>query len=230
MKHFAIAALATFGILLANVPTVRAHDASCIGSLSNVTINGNLVVPSGSCTLNGVKVRGNVTVEAGAFLLITSGSKIGGNIVTDDKCVGVSLMGNPITVGGNLQIQGCTGTAGGGVFNGYTQTNGPGLITIGGNFACENNAGPCLGQDGGKVGGNVRFVTNTGGAGNTLAVISLAAIEGNVEVEDNASGDSVVGGNNIGGNLNCQGNGNVTDGGLGANTVGGKKLGQCAGL
>jgi hypothetical protein len=84
--------------------------------------------------------------------------------------------------------------AGGGVFNGYTQTNGPGLITIGGNFASENNAGPCLGQDGGKVGGNLWFVTNTGGAGNTLAVISLAAIEGNVEVEDNASGDSVVGG------------------------------------
>jgi hypothetical protein len=176
-----------------------------------------------------VKVGGNVTVEAGAFLLVTSGSKIGGNIVTDDKCTGVSLMGNAITVGGNLQIQGCTGTAGGGVFNGYTQTNGPGLITIGGNFACENNAGPCLAQDGGKVGGNVRFITNTGGVGSTLVVITLAAIEGNVEVEDSASGGSLIGGNNIGGNLKCQGNGNFTDNGL-ANTVGGKKLGQCAGL
>ena len=104
MKDFAIAALAAFGILLATVPTVRARDASCTGSLSNVTINGNLVVPSGSCTLNGVKVGGNVTVEAGAFLLVTLDSKIGGNIVTHDKCIGVSLVGNAITVGGNLQI------------------------------------------------------------------------------------------------------------------------------
>jgi hypothetical protein len=54
MERFAIAALATFGILLATVPTARARGASCIGSLSNVTINGNLVVPSGTCTLSGV--------------------------------------------------------------------------------------------------------------------------------------------------------------------------------
>jgi hypothetical protein len=58
MERFAIAALATFGILLATMPIARARDASCIGSLSNVTINGNLVVPSGSCTLNGVQVGG----------------------------------------------------------------------------------------------------------------------------------------------------------------------------
>ena len=113
------------------------------------------------------------------------------------------------------------------MFNGYQQTDGPGLITIGGNFACENNAGPCLGEDGGKVGGNLRFITK---ADNTPAVISLAAIDGNVEVEDNTTGSFVVGGNKIGGNLKCQGNGSVTDGGLGANTVDGKKLGQCAGL
>jgi hypothetical protein len=91
----------------------------------------------------------------------------------------------------------------------------------------KNNARPCLAQDGGKVEGNVWFITK---ADNTPAVISLAAIEGNVEVEDNTSGDFVVGGNNIGGNLKCQGNGKVSDGGFGANTVGGKKLGQCAGL
>jgi hypothetical protein len=95
-------------------------------------------------------------------------------------------MGNPITVGGNLQIQGCTGTAGGGVFNGYTQTNGPGLITIGGNFACQNNAGPCLGQDGGKVGGNVWFITNTGGAGNAFMPVCPIGVR-NLPAYDHAS-------------------------------------------
>lgn len=247
MTRFAIAALATFGIVLAAGPGARAQNASCSTTITGGVVRGNLVVPTGaSCRLNGVTVEGNVSVGVSATLDVNTGSKIGGNIEAE-RCNFVFLFGNPISVGGNLQIENCTGQSG------YEVTSGPAPgITIGGNFACENNAEPCL-VTGGKVGGNVRFINNSGGSqlfsptiggnlsvnensatlpGSEVAVVVRGTIGGNVEVNDNSGpGDSIVGGNVIHGNLQCQGNTpGVSDGNVGPNTVSGNTEGQCAGL
>jgi hypothetical protein len=210
-------------------------------------ISGNLVVPTGAtCTLNGVTVGGNVSVGEGATLNVAADSNIGGTI-NAERCNSVFLLGNPISVDGNLRIENCTGESG------YQVTSGPAPgITIGGNFACENNAGPCL-ATGGKVAGNVLFINNSGGSqlfgvtiggnlwvnensatlpGSEVAVVVHSTIGGNVTVNDNSGHqDAIVGANVIDGNLQCQGNGpGVSDDNVGPSTVGGKKLGQCAGL
>jgi hypothetical protein len=247
MKRFAIAALATFGIVLAAGPGARAQNTSCSTNVTGVVVQGNLVVPTGAtCTLNGVTVEGNVLVRASATLNVATGSKIGGNIEAE-RCNYVVLLGNPIAVVGNLEIENCA------LISGIEPTSGPTPgITIGGNFVCENNANPCLAQ-GGKVGGNVSFINNSGGSqlfrvtiggnlsvnensctlsGCEVAVVVDSTVGGNVEVNNNSGpGDSTVGANVIHGNLRCQGNTpGISDDNVGPNTVDGKKLGQCAGL
>jgi len=190
----------------------RADDTSCTGNLFNATIKGNLEVPKGaSCLLVSSTVTGNVQVEAGANLSIANNVTIGGNIHAD-RCNSVSMQteGGNIFVGGNVQIRRCT--AGGGY---------DGAITISGNFTCDNNLGSC-GAGSGAIGGNVRVNNNSG------RVTIINTIAGNVQVNNN-SGVSDVSRNIIGGNLQCAGNTGVTDP-RGANTVAGKKQGQCAGL
>jgi hypothetical protein len=212
------------------------------------TLPGNLVVPNGAtCTLNGARVAGNILVEKNATLNVGTGSKIRGNIEAE-QCNSVFLFGNPISVGGNVRIDGC-----GGGQDGYQADIGPlPGIKIDGNFTCENNAAACL-VTGGEIGGNARFVNNEesqlfnptiGGnlvikdnsatlPGSEVAVVVRGTIEGNVEVNANSGpeGSVIVGGNEIGGNLRCHGNtSGVTDDSVGPNTVGGKTQGQCTGL
>ena len=259
MTRFAVAALAALGIVLAAGPGAHAQSRGeegdhrrdivvCTSTMTGGVVRGNLVVPTGAaCRLVGVTVDGNVSVGARAELDVNSGSKIGGNIVAE-QCNFVVLFGNPISVGGNLEAEDCTGQSGS---SGWEVTTGPAPgITIGGNFACENNADACLVR-GGKVGGNVLlskngpsqvFSATIGGnlwvnensctsPGCEPAVAVNSTVGGNVVVNDNSGpSGAIVGGNVIYGNLQCQGNTpGVTDGGDGPNTVSGNKLGQCAG-
>jgi hypothetical protein len=249
MRRSSIAALATFGIVLAAVPAARARDVSCSTTTTGGTVEGNLVVPTGAnCTLNSVTVWGNVLVGASAQLNVETGSEIGGNIRAEE-CLSVQLLGGSISVGGNIKIENCTGISGWDARPiGSTSS-----ITIDGNFTCDNNAQPCV-VTGGEVRGNVSVINNRGAgpdifntkiggnlsvignsnnlAGNPGAAITGDTVGGNAEVSDNgAPSNTLVGGNTIGGNLQCQGNTpGVSDDNSGTNNVRGKKLGQCAGL
>jgi hypothetical protein len=86
---------------------------------------------------------------------------------------------------------------------------------------------------GATIGGNLWVNENSATLpGSEVAVVVDDTVGGNVEVmDDSGPGDSLVGGNVVYRNLQCQGNTpGVSDDNSGTNTVAGKKLGQCAGL
>jgi hypothetical protein len=229
MKRFSITALAAFAILLGTVPVARAADATCPPSNPTGTINGNLVVGSGPpCFLRNVTVNGNVRVAGeAARLYVEPGPgqtvKIGGNLqAAQCDTVNLASEGGVISVGGNIQIQGCMDESG---YSGPT-------VTIGGNFDCENNSSGCF-AEAGSVHGNVRVDNNSGNSGGSSppgAVIEGNDVGGNVQVNGNSGiSNTEVGGNTIGGNLQCARNTpGVTDNGV-KNDVTGNKRGQCAG-
>jgi hypothetical protein len=147
-----------------------------------------------------------------------------------------------ISVGGNLQIQNCTGTGD----NGYSNSGLSVTIEIDGNFQCKNNNGPCL-AEGGTVLNNVQVVDNTGpafiqsamihgnlhvsgnsgGSTDPGAVVTGDTVMGNAQVNGNSGTDNVAVANNVvQGNLQCASNTPGVIGG-GSNTVGGHTQGQC---
>jgi hypothetical protein len=230
LARFAITPFAALGILAGTVPAARAADTTCPPT-NGGTINGNLTVPAlASCTLLNVTVTGNVQVGKGASLLVQPASgqtvTIGGNVQAA-QCQSVQFIppSGVISVGGNVQIRNCTGTSG--------YIGGPGgPITIGGNFACDNNSAECVAGVG-SVRGNVEVNNNSGGSAAPGAIVGANTVGGNVQVNNNSGSsgnNTVVDGNTIGGNLQCAGNTpSVTDFGH-PNTVTGTKQGQCAGL
>ncbi|MBV8092337.1 MAG: hypothetical protein JO110_03705 [Acetobacteraceae bacterium] len=253
MTRFAIAAIATLGLVLAAAPGARAQNKSCSTTMTGSVVHGNLVVPPNStCTLNSTTVDGNVAVGSGATLQVNDGVTIGGNIDTG-ACHLVTLTGNAIFVGGNVSIRECSGPNGYRAGSGFIIGTSPSL-QIAGNFVCQNNDSPCV-ISGGRIGGNAWFVNMSGGAqvlgaeigGNLLvsdngtataggstqaAVVTNSTVYGNVKVFNNSGPSAqVVGGNVIYGNLFCQDNTpDVNADNDGPSTVGGNKLGQCAGL
>jgi hypothetical protein len=242
MKQLATALL-MFGIMVAALPAARA-DTNCSTTLTSVTINGNLVVPAGAeCSLNGTTVTGNVTVGKGAQLLIFAGMIYGNIHAHQCKSVFLTSFG-AISVGGNLQIQNCTGTGD----NGYSDTGLPVTIEVDGNFQCQHNTAACLAEGGTVLGnvqvndnsepafiesamihGNLQVSGNEGGSTNPGAVVTGDTVMGNVQVNDNSGTDDVAVANNVvHGNLQCASN---TPGVIGgSNTVAGSKHGQCAGF
>jgi hypothetical protein len=202
MKSLAIIPLG-LGIMLAAIPA-RADNTSCTGSVFGQTINGNLVVPDGaSCSIAHVSVTGNVLVGTGAILVVADNVTISGNLQANQcKTVFIQPLGGPVSVGGSVAIRSCTPQADQRL--GYRAFPGSPPVTIGGNFLCQSNSHPCRAEGG--------FVSQ---------------ITGNATISGNTGGTSFVGGNTIGGNLLCFGNTSVAGG---SNTVGGKRLGQCAGL
>jgi hypothetical protein len=172
--------------LVAVVPSAWAADTTCSGTLGSntypatvTTINGNVVVPNNaSCTLYFVNISGNVQVGRGSTLVVNGynePSTIAGNVEAA-SCASTLLEGT-ILVGGNLQIEFCTGAGP----NGF---QGPDVV-IKGNFLCQGNsssASPCLAWLG-KVYGNVEIVHNMSA---TPSDVSLVDISGNLSCEQNA--------------------------------------------
>jgi Tannase and feruloyl esterase len=173
MKTITLALTLAAAALLGGASTVRA-DTNCTGTLTG-TVKGNVTVPKdASCTIEIATVTGNVKVSQGASLMIAAydePSKISGNVEAD-HCKFVLLGGN-VTVGGNLQIHQCTGTAN----NGF---QGPG-VKISGDFECHNNSGPCRAWLG-EVDGNVQ-IRNNGSI--TASDISLVTIGGDLQCKHN---------------------------------------------
>ena len=227
------AIITVLGFLLAtpvaNAWVVGPPPVNCTGTISDETINTNLIVPPNtSCTLKNVTVTGNVDVEQGASLKTnpspTQKVTINGNVVAN-QCKSVDLSGNasnhgPISIGGNVSIQNCTGNAS------LAKSK-----TIGGNVVCSGNASCEV--DHSTIQGNLTVDNNNSSTrGND---ISTTTVSGNVDFSGNTASAKPGFGNTIfsttiGGNLNCINNTPPATNEGAPNTVTGTKTGQCANL
>ncbi|MDO5681595.1 MAG: hypothetical protein Q4G46_02035, partial [Propionibacteriaceae bacterium] len=79
---FATAALSGSALVM-SAPVAEAGDYTCRGTLTNRSIDGNVVVPTGaSCVINGGKIDGNIKVYRNAAVRVT-GTTVKGNIEGD---------------------------------------------------------------------------------------------------------------------------------------------------
>ncbi len=133
----------------------------------------NLEVPANaSCTLNGTRVDGNITVGTNATLHAL-GVIVGGNIQAEGAADVV--VNNNATVGGSVQIkQGGSATVD--------------QVQVTGDIQLESNRG-ALGATRNQVGGNVQVFQNRGGA-----TIADNRIDGNLQCKANTP--APVGGRN----------------------------------
>ena len=197
---------------------------TCTGTQIGGTFD-NVVVPAGQhCTLDGVRVTGKVSVQAGAGLQVTNNSgdsTIGGDIKAD-ACDFVELestsTSHRIVVGGHLSVQNCTGTSFSGGQGDSTRLP-PSSILVGGDVKCNNNAGGCV-FDYFAIGGNVTC------SGNFDCDLQSDSIGGNAVLNDNSGVGIAVRNSAIGGDLKCTGNASAVTGP--PNTVAGTKSGQCS--
>jgi hypothetical protein len=227
MKTSVIAAATGLGVLLLCPAVAGAADLTCIGTQTGGTFD-NVTVPSEqSCLLDSVKVTGRVTVSADASLLVIDnvGDSVVRGDVRGDGCGVIELLASNaryrIVVGGNLNIQNCTGTG----FSGYSGAGGalthPPDVLIGGDVKCINNVGVCQF-------GSVAIGASLNCSGNSSWCNLLSSsIGGNVTLNDNDGSGISVGNTVIGGDLKC--NGNAAAAGS-SNTIAGVELGQCAGF
>jgi hypothetical protein len=178
MKRFAVIVMAALGALLATAPRAQADTTCNTTYLTFQTITGNLNVPNNAtCSFAaGASVTGNTTVGNGATLFIIGGTVSGD--VQGNNCGTVALVA--VAVGGNVQIGNCHGTTTypyGGIVE---------LSTIHGDFQCHNNT-----------------------VDQYACFIFISQVMGNVQVTNNVSSSSiasVIAGNTISKNLECQNN------------------------
>ncbi|MDO4251206.1 MAG: polymer-forming cytoskeletal protein, partial [Moraxella sp.] len=88
-------------LALAMTGTAYAGDYNCKGSLGKQHIDGDVVVRSGTCTLNGTTVDGNVKVYSGGAL-VANNAQVDGDIQAE-KAKSVTVNGG--LVNGNIQIK-----------------------------------------------------------------------------------------------------------------------------
>src|SRR4030081_1558533 len=112
---FALAFCVTAGLLPVPSQAV-ASNATCsglIGGQATVTnVNSNVTVPDHAyCTLTFVNVKGDVRVGRNATLIVSAHSETSTTVgdIEANRCNSVLLNGN-VTVGGNVDIHGCTAT------------------------------------------------------------------------------------------------------------------------
>ncbi len=165
------AAVLSLSSIVISAPMALAEDTECRGTLGNVTLTGNVIVPDdASCTLNGTNVQGNITVKSRANLTVNQASIIGGiqgesannidinsgtqigNSVSLRKGLDVAINGATIT--GDIQLEENIGSVslGSNSINGSIQANKnrDGGITIsynqiGNNLQCQDNNPPPTG-------------------------------------------------------------------------------------
>lgn len=213
--------VATVAVVIVGLWATAAHAGSntvCTGSLGEVTVEGDLDVPTGAdCSLAGTTVAGNVTVEGG---LVARTVYIREDLRADHaKYLG--LYGHS-TVGGNVIAD-------------YTSSSPPASPPVGAlkaNFLCYI-----------WIGGDVQIQGSSSASpwliGDPSGCSQAVQIAGNLEFRNNAGSISVPGHpkasglisqNYIGGNLDCHNDTPPASGIPLSNTVNGEKLGECAGL
>jgi hypothetical protein len=232
MKYFSLITLASLGALvLATAPGALANTkcSSIVGppTYSTTTfqaIDDNLDVDISICELKGGgTVTGNVTVKSGNSLELEGNWVITGNLVaTNCAVVNLNVIGSiPVayttTIGGNVQIENCTGAIGN-VWAFFTGTAGSVIM---GNFDCQNNSAACY-LTGATVGGNVTVSDN----------VYPQPIEPPPPVPPIPN--TAIANNKILNNLKCQNNSPAPLVGLGTNIVmgnsGKNSEGQCLGF
>jgi hypothetical protein len=195
-----------------------------------ITINGNLVVEDGAA-LNDhaastatVTINGNVLVGKGAVVGLGTynpfaphNSSVDGNIIANQP---LSLYLSFLTIHGNLISNGGGGGVTGEFRNFPTKDD-----TVDGNLIIQGWTGGWIGVIRVHVGGNVIFNNNT----SVINGLVDPPVPGQID-----SDSSEIMTNTVGGNLICHGNTpsaqvNPDDGGQ-PNVVGGRKVGECAGL
>ncbi len=204
---------------------------NCQFGAGTMTINGNLTVAPGGILndhasgLGTVHIHGNVIVGQGAILglgdynPLDNSATVDGNIVADRP---VTLYVGGATIGGNFVSNGggVLSTSAADFRNFPIKDN-----TIGGNLIVQGWHGGWIGVIRNTVHGNVIVANN---------VSSSTETGPGTDSDSTEVMGSVFGPQTIGGNLICTNNipaaqVNPGDGGL-PNTVGGKAIGECAGL
>ena len=157
-----------------------ADDFACDGAFSKLKLD-NVIVPSGAdCTLEKVKVRGNVKVESDGSL-VTIRAKIGGNVEADGarfvEILGKTGIRGNVTVksGGSLLTLGAK-------IRGNVETDGARFVEILGKTGIRGNltvkSGGSLLTMGAKIRGNVQ----TDGA-SAIQLLEKTSVGGNVQIE-----------------------------------------------
>ena len=197
-------------------------DAASAAPACTTTITGThptkLAVTSGVTCLTKATQTGQVTVSAGAALVVTS-STVNGT-VTATRAASITYCGS--TQSGGVSISGTTG----GVTLGGTEPDGTACTadTIPSSIIISGTAGPVT-VSGLKEDGVLILSGNTGGV--TLNAISLSGLA----FVTNDSGHAVtVSGNTINGSLTCTGNSPAPGDNGAVNIVSGIALGQCAAI
>jgi hypothetical protein len=231
--------LALLMLLLAlTTPTMALAATECRDeTITNQTIQGNLVVPAGAyCGLGeGTIVTGNVTVEAEAYLGV-SDATIGGNVKVGAGATFHSFGG---TVGGNVRGQGFSGVILGSSLNFDAPT------VVNGNVTLTGGTGEVEFYNL-RVGGRVAItdsslhyfrIYNTQMSGGLTVAGNHVA--GSMDIDANTIGGSLQFTNNVNevdspsitdntirGSLSCEGNDPAPA--VFNNTVDGRTTGQCA--
>ena len=159
--------------LVLGLPTARAEERVCRGSLGPITVD-NLRVPDGAnCRLNGTTVQGTIKVESNAAL-VAEDVRVIGNVQAENARRVVVRAGS--RVGGSVQV-----VQGEAARVARTNVNGDILFD-------ENTA--ALAAIRNIVGGNVQAFQNTGGV-----EIRSNRIDGNLQCKENTP--APLGGGNI---------------------------------
>ena len=238
MKHLLlVVAVAGSCVLAATAPSASAATTTCEGTTLAPGTYDALVVPSGRfCNINGdVTIRGNLTIEGGAFLWIgfewpPTHLVVGGNVIAG---AGSSLGYTPWWSYGaawnSLSIEGNVIASN----TDYVSLQGlgapAGSIHVGGNVLLHGGA--YLEVAGATVDGNLQL---DGGYSDWHSAV-WNQVGGSLEFANNTSryptlSYNLVVGNTVAKNLNCHGNDPVpSDLGVG-DSVAGQKLGQCGGF
>ena len=225
MKKALTAVVVLFGAFLAGSGVAQtASNYVC----TTPTVGGtyqNVVVPAGaSCSLDGTRVLGSVTVQTGATFGTTNNSgdtTVAGNI-TGKNCSSILLESpnnsNRTAVGGDLNIVNCTDGSFNGAQGGVSAGPPPNML-IGGNVKCDGNPAGCV-FDYAVIGKSLEC------NGNFDCDLESDAVGHNVTINDSTSSMFIFN-SIIGGNLACSGNSGPT----GADdTVAGTESGQCTGF
>jgi cytoskeletal protein CcmA (bactofilin family) len=140
-------------------------DVYCPPRLGPVTIDDNVIV-TGTCVLNGTRVKGNVLVQSNGALTVHNKARIEGNIQADGG-VYVRVL-ESTRVGGDIQLKGLSGRYS------YVKNS-----TIGGNLQMENNRIPLLAEYN-FIDGDLQAFSNTGGV-----TLRFNTIDGNLQCKSN---------------------------------------------
>ena len=135
----------------------------CTETLEDIVVDDLIVPQNTTCTLNGTRVEGNITVEEDASL-IAYGVSVSGNIQAN-KASQIEIHPDSY-VGGNIQIAESHSLL-------VASTN------IGGNLEADYNTGELI-FSGNAIEGNLQIFNNMGGVS-----IQNNIIQGNIECEEN---------------------------------------------